>query len=553
MKREVKTAFAEMKKGRFTTLPTKIFAYGLRRMPRLKDHLTSRKLDLQIQKQLLSNKNKKANFEKTTVVYLLNNAEKDLLTRSIFSLKKLVLNPHVVVIDLGNNDESIWSVVQNYLPKSVRLKADDYGSLEEVFQLVSKVVGLRDYVFFINEFARFNELVNVLDKKELKPEKIYAADFLYPRMNLTKVFIDRQEICFYENMNLFRSFFPIIPKERLETLTLRQLFYSDFTILPAAITIKELNDNFDKHNLFRQQFELLFPVSTIEEHHKINHYKLPFSGKVSVIILTKNRVDLLEPCIASIRNSSYKNYEIIIVDHESDSETQEYFRTLDRDTIKVVPYSGKFNFSHMNNVAAKVATGDVLCFLNNDTEVISKEWMEVLAGFAVQDTVGAVGAKLLFANGLIQHAGILINKNYTATSHILTYEKDNSLSKELKVISSPDALTGACLFVAKNKFDEIGGFDENYEVLWQDVDICLSLERRGYKTLFIPYVKLYHYESSTRKANPSPKEILDTQLFTKKWAQADTFNKKEHTFNLQSLKKFGQGLVRNEKSERVKE
>jgi GT2 family glycosyltransferase len=546
MRREIKSALFWIKKGEAATLPLKTFEYLIRRTPRIKDFVNSYKVNTKIERLLRSHKNKKAEFENISVVYFLKNADQNLLSRSIFSLKKLVVNPHVIIVDLGENEDKIWNVVKNYLPKATIVSAGYDYDLNEVIQKVAKVPDIKEFVLLLNEFPKFNELVNLLDNREYKSEDFYTLDFIYPRREIKNYYIDRESISFYENLNLYRTFFPLISCKYLDSFNFYDFCKKQFKVLPAALTIKELNKNFDSNNIFKTNFEMINPSNDLDNHPNIHSYILPFEGKVSIIILTKDKVELLSQCLKSIETSTYRNYEIIIVDHDSTSESKQYFKSL---PYKVIPYSGVYNFSKMNNLAAKEALGDVYCFLNNDTEVITHNWMEILSGFACQPDIGAVGAKLLFKNHLIQHAGIRLNRGLDTISHILTYEKDNNLSKELKLLSSPHAVTGACMFVEREKFWSVGGFDESYMIIWQDIDLCLKLDTKGQRTLLIPYAKLYHHESMTRRFEPSENEKHDIVLFKSKWGHLYEETTKAKSFNLERLKDFGSSLIkRNDKS-----
>lgn len=515
MLREIKSGLVELRKGKIGTLPQKVSRYTLRRFPKVKNFLVRKQMDMKVSQMLKSNAHQKALFENITIVYILNETDSEALARSIISLKKQVSNPSVLFVDLSNNEEKVESIIQNYLPKAERIILPPNERPAQILDSIHQSHLIRGFVLLVNEYAKFNNLSNLLDKQSLDKDKNYCVEFIHRSRDDQKSFYIRQnKVNFYENLNLFRSYFLLLATEKLKEIDLRALFSNDFDVLPGFISADIFEKDFDERNIFFNYFERTFESVKLSKGGKLYNYAFNFDKKVSIIILTRDKVNLLDDCIKSIERSKYKNFEIIIIDHKSNDESKEYLSKL---PYKIIRYEDDYNFSHMNNIGASQASGEVLCFLNNDTKVISEDWMEVLGSFAIREDVGAVGPKLLFKNKTIQHAGIKINSVMNSSSHILTYEQDNSISRELNFISSPQAVTGACVFVESKKFLSIGGFDETYKTIWQDIDLCFALEKRGFKTLFIPYVKLYHFESSTRKVHPSTTEQMDMELFQKKW------------------------------------
>lgn len=233
-------------------------------------------------------------------------------------------------------------------------------------------------------------------------------------------------------------------------------------------------------------------------------YPLPdMAPRVSILIPTRDRLDYLKACIQSIEEKTdYTNYEIIIINNDSkEPQTLQYFQECAAtDRISVIDYSGPFNFSAMNNLAAERASGTVLALVNNDIEVISEDWLSEMVSNAVRPEVGAVGAKLHYGNDSIQHAGVILNARGVAFHAFHTYPSDHKgYQLRLKLPQYISAVTAACLVVEKEKYLEAGGFDsDNLPVAYNDVDFCLKLLQRGYKNLFTPYAELYHHESVTR-------------------------------------------------------
>jgi len=245
--------------------------------------------------------------------------------------------------------------------------------------------------------------------------------------------------------------------------------------------------------------------------------------KISIIIPTKDRIDLLRRCVESIQaKSSYDNYEVIIVDNLSqEEETAAYLNLLQEkyDNYRVLKFNEKFNYSKLNNYAAKFASGDHLLFLNNDVEILNCEWLEAMLEQSQRDDIGCVGAKLLYPDKKIQHVGVIVGWGGRA-EHIYKWYDSNDIGYmgHFICIRTYSAVTAACLMIQNAIFEEVGGFDENYEIGFGDVDFCLRVRELGYENLFTPYAELIHYESATRgtslKFDPHPK---DTKNFIKKW------------------------------------
>ena len=235
-------------------------------------------------------------------------------------------------------------------------------------------------------------------------------------------------------------------------------------------------------------------------------YKLKAKPMISIIIPNKDHRDDLKRCVDSILNkSTYENYEILIVENNStETETFAYYKMLENQPkVRVITYEaeGGFNYSKINNFAAKQAKGEYLLLLNNDTKVITREWMEELLMYAQRDDVGAVGAKLYYADNTIQHAGIVIGlgAHHVAghTHHLLPKENLGYMGR-LCYAQDVTAVTGACLLVRKSLYEQVGGLDESFTVALNDVDFCLRLRALGLLNIFTPFAELYHYESKSR-------------------------------------------------------
>lgn len=225
--------------------------------------------------------------------------------------------------------------------------------------------------------------------------------------------------------------------------------------------------------------------------------------QVTVIIPTRDRVDLLRTCVDSVlARTDYPHYDVCIVDNDSEtSEAAAYFSAIVRhERVRVLRHPGPFNFSAINNVAASVATGSLLVFLNNDTEVIDAGWMTHLARQAVRPEVGAVGAKLLYSDATVQHAGVVMGIGGVAGHvHRFLSGHEPGYVGRAELAHHFSAVTAACLMVRKQTFEAVGGFNaEHLVVAFNDVDLCLKLRDLGLVNLFEPRALLYHHESMSR-------------------------------------------------------
>jgi GT2 family glycosyltransferase len=228
-----------------------------------------------------------------------------------------------------------------------------------------------------------------------------------------------------------------------------------------------------------------------------------FDTSASIIIPTRNGLDILEPCVASILARDHDNVEIIIVDNGSDDpETLAYFETLGaQDNVRILHDPGDFNFSRINNMAASEAHGELLCFLNNDTEVVSKDWLNRARTFLSMDEVGMVGARLLFPDGTLQHFGIALGMGehrVAGIPHLGMEARLPGYFGKARLLQEVSAVTAACMFLRKSDFEAVGGFDEELRVAYNDVDLCLKIRALGKVILADPDITLVHKESQTR-------------------------------------------------------
>lgn len=266
-------------------------------------------------------------------------------------------------------------------------------------------------------------------------------------------------------------------------------------------------------------FETIFKIT----------YEIIGEPKISIVIANKDHAEDLRRCVTSIvEKSTWENYEIVIV--ENNSETTEifsYYEELKNNPrIRVVTYEGAFNYSAVNNLGVKVAAGDYVLLLNNDTQVITVNWMEELLMYAQRADVGAVGGKLYYADKTIQHAGVVIGLGAHRTAgHVHYRQKRENLGYmgRLCYAQNMTAVTGACLMVKKSVYEQAGGLDESFAVSLNDVDFCLRLRKAGYLNVFTPFAELYHYESVSRglddRGEKAERYNQESACFREKWKE----------------------------------
>ena len=258
-------------------------------------------------------------------------------------------------------------------------------------------------------------------------------------------------------------------------------------------------------------------------------YQIIGNPKISIVIANKDHKEDLQRCISSIlEKSTYDNYEIIVVENNSaEQETFSYYKELEaEERVKLVTYEGGFNYSAINNLGVKHAAGDYILLLNNDTEVISVNWLEELLMYAQREDVGAVGAKLYYADKTIQHAGVVIGLGAHRTAGHTHYKQPRQnlgYMGRLCYAQNVSAVTGACLMVKKADYEAAGGLDESFAVSLNDVDLCLKLRGMGLLNVFTPFAELYHYESASRglddKGEKAERYNAESERFRSKWQE----------------------------------
>ncbi|MDD3453389.1 MAG: glycosyltransferase family 2 protein [Bacilli bacterium] len=268
----------------------------------------------------------------------------------------------------------------------------------------------------------------------------------------------------------------------------------------------------------------------VEKDVKSTYYKVTYEFEkeplVSLIIPTRDYAETLKTCLDSIyEKTTYKNYEIIIANNNS--EKKETFDLFDdyknkHDNFKVIDVNTEFNYSHINNVAVKESNGEYIVLLNNDTEIITEDWLTILIGYASQSHIGAVGPKLLYPDYSVQHGGVILGLGGVAShAYIGSSREDLGMYGRLSVPYNYSAVTAACLAISRKKFDEVNGLEEELKVAYNDIDFNIKLLQKGYYNVFVPQVEIIHFESKSRGLDTTSEKykrfLIESDYMYTKW------------------------------------
>ncbi len=283
---------------------------------------------------------------------------------------------------------------------------------------------------------------------------------------------------------------------------------------------------------------LELPIEKVESIEPLGLYRTKYSvvGEplVSIIIPNKDSVKYLKRAINSILKSTYKNYEIIIIENNSTKKsTFKYYDEI-KSFAKIIKYEGEFNYSKINNFGVKYANGEYLLLLNNDIKVITNDWLEEMLSICQREDVGIVGAKLLYSDKTVQHAGVVVGMGGIA-GHVnrLIADKNPGYFGRVAVINNYSAVTAACLMTKKDLYEKVEGLDEKFKVAFNDVDFCMKIRQLQKLIVYTPFARLFHYESKSRGYEDTPEKLErfngEIKLFESKWK--DELEKGDPYFN----------------------
>lgn len=340
-----------------------------------------------------------------------------------------------------------------------------------------------------DQFDRFGHRVNPWFKTDWNPDLFLNQDYISKGFVCRRAWYEQHQHLFV-NLGHSQALSKLLPK-----LSSQQILH-----LPLVLI----------HRLHTNQ-----AVSIIEQPAVLNKpldFQLPESQPlVSLLIPTRNKLDILKPCVESIlEKTSYKNFEIIILDNQStDPDILDWFQGVQANNqVKVIRYDHPFNYSAINNFGVLYAKGSIIGLINNDVEVISANWLTEMVTHACRQAIGCVGAKLYYSNGQIQHAGVILGVGHVAGHAHRFAERDaEGYFERLKLVQNYSAVTGACLLVRREIYEQVGGLNEqDLPIAYNDVDFCLRVHAAGYRNLWTPHAELYHHESVSRGEDDTPEK-----------------------------------------------
>lgn len=249
---------------------------------------------------------------------------------------------------------------------------------------------------------------------------------------------------------------------------------------------------------------------------------------VSLIVPTRDRVELLQECVESLCDvTDYSNFEVVIADNDSElRETHNYFKSLkSRKNVRILTCSGEFNYSAINNRAVATSSAKLVGLVNSDVVVISPGWLKEMVSWAVADGIGCVGAKLLYLDNTVQHGGVIVGLGHVAGHAHRHFPRDHSgYQSRLKVVQNYSAVTGACMVVRREIYEQVGGLNEiDLKIAYNDVDFCLRVREAGYRNVWTPFAELYHHESKSRGLDDVPEKrrryLEEVRYMRRRWGQ----------------------------------
>jgi GT2 family glycosyltransferase len=479
------------------------------------------------------------------------NTKKDILTKTIESVRSQTYKNWELCIYDGNSNNETRSILKHFEKLDSRIKVT-YGNINygisgnsvEASKLVSgNYIALLDHDDLLAPFALF-EVVKEINQSN--SELIYSDEdkineleerydpFFKPDFSL-ELLRCQNYIChllvlktsLFNKIGGFRLGFDgsqdydLILRAVEKTTKISHIpkILYHWKVVPGSTA----GDNVAKPYVFESSRKLL------QEHYNRSGYNIkatdgllfgtysnvsyiPGLPLVSILIPNKDHVEDLSKCISSvISKTTYKNYEIIIIENNSQQqETFEYYEYLKNNYkhINVIEFpQNEFNFSALNNFGAKFARGSVLILLNNDTEVITPDWIQNMLVFIRRKEIGVVGAKLYYPDNTIQHAGVILGLGGVAGHHHIRFSRDDEgYFGRLKLIHNTTIVTAACMMIRRDVFEQVGGLDEAYKVAFNDVDFCMKVRKAGYLIVWTPYAELYHYESKSRGYEDTPEK-----------------------------------------------
>ena len=499
-------------------------------------------LNEKLVKESSDKQNKSFYMPKISIVLIINEENLDEVNNTIDSIKNQTYDNWEIIIFPKNSPENIPRInelIEKNNPKILFCDKLSDTSFKKILNLNSDFIGFLHSGTQLSKFAlhEFTKEINQYPDSEI----LYSDhDYLNKdNLHVDPFFKPNWSPYLFRSVDYLSSFY-IIKKTILQKidsdLIISNCFVYDILLqstentkfihhisIPLYSIKNKILENFNSKQLaLSNHFKRLNINAKIKFKNSENTFHIKYfrneKPKVSIIIPTKNNYRILKRCLNSIeKKTNYDNKEIIIVDNSStDNATKKYYSSLSH---KIINYSENFNFSKMNNLAVKSSSGQLLLFLNDDTQVLDSSWLDHLVSIAMQDDVGIVGPKLIFSDNTIQHAGVVFLKTGSGFHPLMRQvESSSGYHNILNSMRDYSAVTGACLMIKKETFDKVGNFDNSFDVYYGDADLCLKVVNMGYRVIYTPFTKLLHEGSfSITKENASHFDIENHIKFIKKW------------------------------------
>lgn len=415
---------------------------------------------------------------------------------------------------------------------------DDMISQNALFEIVSSLNENKETDFIYTDEDKFEGNLENRYFPFFKPD--FSPDFLRSNNYICHLSVIRKELV--EKVGYFKKEFDGAQDYDLFLKISEQT--KNIVHIPKVLYHWRIHNLSTAQNMETKMYAIEAGKKAIEEHCKrLNlhaevyeekplglyrvKYELNEKPLISIIIPNKDSIKYLKKAIKSVLKSTYINYEIIIVENNSEkAKTFKYYDIIQKNPkIKVIKYEEKgFNYSKINNFAIKQAKGEYIVLLNNDIKIITPNWLEEMLSLCQRDEVGIVGAKLLYYDKTIQHAGVVIGMGGIAGHVNRTIpEKEPGYYGRTKVINNYSAVTAACLMTKKELYEKVEGLDEKFAVAFNDVDFCMKIRKLNKLIIYTPYAKLYHYESKSRGYEDTPEKKKrfegEIALFKQKWGK----------------------------------
>jgi len=449
------------------------------------------------------------------LVIIVSNGKIDDLKRSMEAVKNQICVPERVYVCASSGIEKILKdATEDYV---LFLEEGDTLSPSAIccFKYYAYTQGYPDVIYSDNDYLGED---GIPKDPQFKPD--FSPDYFFEYDYIQSPVIFKRELLANLDLKEFSSNYEII----LQLLKEKEDIRIDH--IPALIlTKKEIpNKYFSKLEKLRDFLNEKADVYPVKEPYTFKViYKLDTFPKVSIVIPTKDKSELIKNCIKTLLyKTNYPNYEVLIIDNGSkEKEVLDFYEKLKIDErVKVFSYDIPFNFSKLVNFGISKAEGSLICLLNNDIEIIEENWLEEMARHALRKEVGVVGAKLLYPDGTIQHAGVIMGI-WNGADHAFKGERDGEgYMYRLATTQNYLCVTGACMVFRREVFEEVGGFDEIFSIDFNDVDFCLKVFEKGYRIVWTPYAVLIHLESKSKfqvkDEDTAKKEIA---LLRKRWVK----------------------------------